>query len=112
MTLTFALVCLAWVFFRAATINDAVLILAKVGSGLIRPDFYVGLCQSFSESRAILLLLPALVLLEWMRRRRWNVLAGLDSIALGWRWATYTTLFWAVLLFGTQRTAEFIYFRF
>jgi len=51
------------------------------------------------------------VLIEWWQRRRWNPFA---VGVLPWpiRWAAYTAFFWAILLFGTHHTEEFIYFRF
>ncbi|MBU6399757.1 MAG: MBOAT family protein [Verrucomicrobia bacterium] len=111
MAWTFALVCAGWIFFRADSFHQALTICQRIAFGLIRPDFYPALAAQVRAHVAVLGCLAGFVVVEWTRRRRWTPLAA-GTAPLVVRWATYTAMLWAILLFGTQRIADFIYFRF
>jgi alginate O-acetyltransferase complex protein AlgI len=111
MLRTFVLVSLAWVFFRADTVADALLILKRITSGLIQPAFYAELASLSRESMFPLASLALLVGFEWLGRRGWNPFnVGKQPWLV--RWGAYTALFWTIVLFGTSRTEGFIYFQF
>jgi len=108
----------AWVFFRAASVEQALLIFRRLPLDWHRaldPAFWgdsinvfglspreglfalacVGLCEvvHYAQSRHPLQL--------WFRAR-----------PLAFRWAIYTVLFWTLFLGGVFRQTEFIYFEF
>ena len=107
--LTFTGVCLAWVFFRADSFDDAM----QVFAGLFRPSAgWIGLplitTQSFITD---LLLLLLLFLAEW---RQWHQ-PGTASAAPSRRWAAYgwhAALAVLILLYGVFEAQSFIYFQF
>lgn len=107
---TFALVCLAWIFFRADSLAQGFMIVGKMASGLTQPIFYTELIMWVRNSSP-LHILAIFIFIEWWNRQSWNTLAVADKPVFV-RWAAYTVLFWMVLLLGTKQAEEFIYFRF
>jgi hypothetical protein len=107
---TFALVCLAWVFFRAENVAQGMTIVVKVASGLLQPSFYMELVALMQHSTPFWML-TVFIAIEWFNKKSWNTLS-LASKPLPLRWAAYTALFWIILLYGTEQTETFIYFRF
>jgi len=99
---TFNLVCVGWVFFRATTVHDATLILRRIVSD----------AGSFALPPRNLLFGVAVMLgVEWWRRHRDHGLA-IDG---GWRslrWASYYALILAVILYTPLEYRPFIYFQF
>lgn len=108
---TFLLVSLGWVFFRAESLSDAGLIFVRMATGLFSFNFYGELGALLSQNGALFLTLALLLGLEWKNRSRWNPMP-LPANSTAGRWVVYTLLFWAVLVFGTARTSDFIYFQF
>ena len=91
MLLTFAVVCVGWVFFRAATIWDAFLILQKMCADAFNGGAYVGLLSLLGEKHRMartLYFLLAFIVVEWCRRDHEHPLA-LTALP-GWvRWLDY-----------------------
>jgi len=108
---TFGLVCVAWVLFRAQSLDDACSIYGSLLSGLTTAAFYAELGTLAVQHAGLLLAVSGFVAIEWLNRRDWNTLA-VGQWPLPLRWAVYTGLLWLCLCFGTERTEEFIYFRF
>lgn len=102
--ITFGLTVLAWVFFRAASIRDAMLYLEGVFS--LREG------QWLSISDKLLLALPILILAEWVQRARRHALDFTGRpISLVFRWVIYLFIVVLILFFsGGQQ--DFIYFQF
>jgi D-alanyl-lipoteichoic acid acyltransferase DltB (MBOAT superfamily) len=114
VTITFHLVLLAWIFFRARSLSDALTILARIGRLALQPwsvewmhtqinlGYLGGLVLAFS----ILLM----VVVEALRTA--------DRLQLGvrplWvRWGSYYALVILVVLFGElSAKGQFIYFQF
>jgi alginate O-acetyltransferase complex protein AlgI len=107
---TFALVCLAWIFFRVDTVPQGFRVVTKIATGLVQPSFYPELL-SLVELSVGLPILVAFVLIEWLNKNSWNTMALAEKPLLV-RWSAYTLLFWFILLFGTEQTQTFIYFAF
>jgi D-alanyl-lipoteichoic acid acyltransferase DltB (MBOAT superfamily) len=105
---TFLLVTLAWIFFRSATVTDAVEYLIFIFRNfLVHPGALI-VWSNKPETWLILLM----VLIEWPNRMK---LHPLESLNYPWpiRWAFYLILMVSILLLldiGTAR--EFIYFQF
>ena len=108
---TFFLVMAAWVLFRASSVAEAATIYQRVGTGVFTAEFYPQVIGLVTAEWPVFLALAGTVALEWVHRDRGNPLPLPPRSRLA-RWLVYTGIFWLILLFGTQRTAEFIYFQF
>lgn len=113
MMSTFAFVCVAWVFFRAASVSDAVHILMSFGR--LRTAGQVGLTRPFGFDAVEFVLawmLIALLLVFDALDVRWGlnrILAGMPRAA---RWAWYYAATVMILSLGVWGKQEFIYFQF
>lgn len=104
---TFQLVCVGWVFFRATSMGDATLILGRIAT------FDFG--RPFLDVVTLAHALPALfVLLLWevFDARRSSPLDAWARSPRPIRWAGAYALIVAVVLFGVQEGSPFIYFQF
>jgi D-alanyl-lipoteichoic acid acyltransferase DltB (MBOAT superfamily) len=109
---TFHLVAFAWVFFRADTLGDALLILRRIFSGASFGAFGFTLPEfdalELGIAAAAIVTLLALETLQERRRVR-QLLARQPVWA---RWACYGAAILLILLFGEFDEREFIYFQF
>lgn len=109
MLATFVFVTVGWVFFRASSAGEAWNMLERMvwpwrgggGTGA----FWGG--DDLVAGGAVL----ALVAVEWVGRAHWDPLRW-ERLPRWARWAGYSALGWAVLIWGTRRTADFVYFQF
>lgn len=112
---TFAVVCVAWIFFRAETIGDAFLILGTIVRDVFSADGYLAAAAYLDSSKFIrktVVVLTVFVFVEWLQRRKACPLE-FDHWHLPFRWATYTVLIWTTLDMVPQSgSQEFIYFEF
>ncbi|QSB27996.1 MBOAT family protein [Flavobacterium sp. CLA17] len=101
---TFFLTCIAWVFFRAKSITDAVLYLKRI---ITNRDFGFQYLDNERYSYELLLIIGLFVLVEWNNRNKIEPLSGKRSML---RMALAIA---AILAFGTYSDyKEFIYFQF
>lgn len=101
---TFALTCIAWVFFRAKTITDAVLYLKRI---ITSRDFSFQYLDNERYSYELLLMIALFVLIEWNNRSKVEPLSGKWSIL------KVALAILAIMAFGTfSDYKEFIYFQF
>jgi alginate O-acetyltransferase complex protein AlgI len=111
IAITFTLVVIAWIFFRAENVSDAWYVLTHVASG-----WKAGVVQqvaAFSSFDAVVAILAVAILeiVQWLqmgeKRRirisRWPVYV---------RWPAYYAILAAILVFGVFDRASFIYFQF
>jgi D-alanyl-lipoteichoic acid acyltransferase DltB (MBOAT superfamily) len=105
--LTFFLVLLTWVFFRAGSINEALYILKNIFT--LTPGLFIG------ESRSLIincfLAIIFIVLMEYRSRNdsEGDVLKCGNTIA---QWAVYYLIIFGIILFGVNEGGQFIYFQF
>lgn len=114
---TFVVINLTWVFFRAHTIEQCALIIS--GFGNLNLDFipkFSGLFAGNNEFRefaiSILLCFPIFVIIEILiNQTDFNLmLIGRRTI---YRWGTYLVLVAMIMIFGVLNAApQFIYFQF
>lgn len=115
---TFALVCFAWIFFRANTLSDALYIVTHLHQGwgiLLTPHelphalFSIGL-----TSHELLFIIATITILESVHYAmgKGSVLLWIVDRPIYIRWAFYCALLWCILLFGVFQHKEFIYFTF
>ncbi|MEN9417008.1 MAG: hypothetical protein RI988_628 [Pseudomonadota bacterium] len=118
VALTFALTCLAWIPFRAASMEDAWHILTHLHTGWGAVLDPTALRALLTTEQFLLRQLPvalaALVLLEgvqaWHARRPLGALLVRQPLAR--RWSVYAATALGCLLLGVHRDAQFIYFQF
>jgi len=109
--ITFILVAVAWVFFRAQNLPDALYILGSLFR-LNQYSFGTALGTFRPAGFVILLALVALMLLVDYIEARIGTNTLLNRLPAGARWAIYYGLTFAMLVFGFWGTPYFIYFGF
>lgn len=126
VALTFGLVCLAWVFFRANSLDDALFITTHIFSGLgnaavdmITMDF--GAIREALDLNAIgegqwefLIALALIVFLEFVHfvQRKGSIRDLIAAKPLVVRWAAYHAFVLMILILGVFGEQQFIYFQF
>jgi alginate O-acetyltransferase complex protein AlgI len=100
---TFHFVCFTWVFFRAATLADAWLVLSRL------PRWGTPLIDAVTFSHAALGLC-VLLCVELVIER--NPKLHQKQFSLPAFWAFAYVLIMSIILFGTEYGAQFIYFQF
>lgn len=112
---TFNFVCLAWVFFRAASVSDAMTVLRRIAAGLpdLPPVTQLGLDATQAAIAAVLIAGLALVEMASRRAATWDLLDRQPRVA---RWTAYYILgafFVVMLLLSPQQGPQpFVYFQF
>lgn len=113
MFLTFFLVVIGWIFFRAETISQATEYISRIFS--FSPDYFIstsliGLIGGLSGFTLLFAMLSILLLLfmEWIHRNKKH---GLEITGRKGRWIIYIAL--CVLIYiGKGGSSAFIYFQF
>ncbi len=107
--ITFQIAAVAWVFFRAGSLSDAIYLLSHLhapGRWIVSYDTWTAtdLFVGFA-------LIAFLFTVEWMQSR--EILQRFRSDAFRpVRWAAYYALFFAILTLGDAGSRQFIYFQF
>jgi D-alanyl-lipoteichoic acid acyltransferase DltB (MBOAT superfamily) len=107
--LTFGLVCIGWVLFRADSVGDAYIYLVRSIVELDIPD---------TNRSGVIYVLAALTLdYVWRRDTRLesvNFMNWSRNPAVAFRWSAYLVMFWAVIVSMANRSGieQFIYFQF
>jgi len=104
IALTFSLTCLAWIFFRAASVTDGLVILRKIASDVATtaPAFAY-------KQRAVWIVV--LFAIEWIQRHHANPL-HVDPLPRAVRWSLYYAFATAIFMFAPLHYTPFIYFQF
>lgn len=102
---TFHLVCLTWLVFRAETFSQAWALFLRLGT-----DWHWTAFAQTSLSLIGFFILPWLLFEAWLERRKDDL--SLLSVSWYWRAALYVYLVLMMLFFPPPVPAEFIYFRF
>jgi alginate O-acetyltransferase complex protein AlgI len=109
VTITFALVCFAWIFFRANNFTDALYVIKHIVTDVPSRGFLVGMGRR--EFAMLVLSIAAMEIVQVTQRRK-DFLALLASQPTWIRWTIYYGLVFAILLFGQFGKKQFIYFQF
>lgn len=109
---TFNLICLTWVFFRAKTVSDAFYIITHLFKDFTAKGVFSKLAVAKFDLQIIVLSLVILIVVEWLQRgvslRNWLTIKPLYV-----RWSVYVSLGVAILLLGAyEQNQQFIYFQF
>jgi D-alanyl-lipoteichoic acid acyltransferase DltB (MBOAT superfamily) len=114
MLLTFGLVVIGWVLFRAETIGDAIHYLGgMVQFGTLRAS-YRFFTQDWSYFAYVPYFIVVMVVIEWLQR---NKMHGLQTFGLKWnKWVRYAFYFIVAVIIILHslkgEPSEFIYFQF
>lgn len=106
ISFTFFITCLAWIFFRSQTLEQAFIICGKI---------FLGKNWVFSEFFKIDLLLISgvLITIEWIGRNKKGALGIVRFIDKKWiRLLFYYLIIMSIILLGEFSNNEFIYFQF
>lgn len=104
---TFSLTIIAWIFFRAPSVKDALL-------------YIKGLCNKtiltipieFNDWLITLVFILVLVFVEWLQRDKEHALEFQNSnISRYLRWSLYVIIFFSIFWYGGSQQ-DFIYFQF
>jgi D-alanyl-lipoteichoic acid acyltransferase DltB (MBOAT superfamily) len=106
IALTFTLTCLAWVFFRAASVGDAVTILGKIASDVTRPQ-----ALGTMTGRHVVVWILILFAVEWTQREYANPL-HVERLPRPFRWSLYYAFATIMFMFAPMHYTPFIYFQF
>lgn len=109
---TFHLVALAWVFFRANTLGDALHVLGSLGSGI---NFESLAMKGLGLPREEIVLAGlSIAFMEFIHvvQERGKMRKFLDEKHVAFRWSVYIALIVAIVLFGIFEKRDFIYFQF
>jgi D-alanyl-lipoteichoic acid acyltransferase DltB (MBOAT superfamily) len=109
--LTFHLIAIAWVFFRAKSVADALLILQKVASRLGEIPSLLPRYPFTAEHFLGFSLIGFLVAVEIFDERR-SVFERLAKAPTWLRWGIYYVVIFALLVLGRWQAKEFIYMQF
>lgn len=109
--ITFHLVLVAWVFFRAEDVPTAIAVLQRIASSL---PALPGLLAAFSYTPAFWLslgLIGALIVVEWLQERH-PVEGWLPTWPVAARWSVYYAGLGALVLIGHWGATAFVYMQF
>ncbi len=109
---TFAVVTLAWVFFRAKDLTQALGILGTIATDSFRLGAWTPTGLHKADAALAVFCIVALVIVEWTTRRRAHPFEAIRSWPRGLRWALYTGLLWGTLYLTPPKSNPFIYFQF
>jgi len=102
ISLTFALTCLAWVFFRAESVTHAFAYLTNMAdASLLTVPSYL----------RVLPFVLILILIEWPQRNKLHPLE-IQHFPRPLRWGIYYVLLFAILYYQPNQAIDFIYFQF
>lgn len=109
--ITFILADIAWIFFRANTMSDAVYILTHLFSGLTLNISSVDLGLDTPE---LVVAFVSIILMEIVHviQERMGIMQFLSRRPAWLRWIIYFLLLLLILLFGVFKGMKFIYFQF
>ncbi len=107
MLLTFFLVTIGWIIFRAESIEQSLAIFSRIVHG---PFFTVPWIDSPTFMLKLVIALPVLLVLEWSGRNKECPIKFVHTGKI-YRWVIYSALSVAIFAFGTT-SESFIYFQF
>ncbi len=112
--LIFSIVCFAWIFFRANSLEDSLLIINKVANINFQElnIFNLGLVKN--EFILSLILIICLILIEWYNKKN-SLLSWLNNQRIVFRWVVYVLILNSIIIlgvYGSQAPSDFIYFQF
>ena len=109
--LTFHLIAVTWIFFRARSLGDAWLVLRKIATHLVEIPALLGRFPFTAEHWTGFVLIALLVAVEIVDERR-SIFQRLAAAPVAVRWGLWYLALLALLLLGRWQAREFIYMQF
>jgi len=109
--LTFHLIAITWIFFRARSLGDAWSILKKIAFNLVEIPGLLSRFPFTAEHYTAFALIAFLIGVEIVDERR-SVFQRLAAVPVALRWSVYYLAIFALLLLGRWQAREFIYMQF
>ncbi|HQW69008.1 MAG TPA: MBOAT family O-acyltransferase, partial [Flavobacterium sp.] len=110
MTTTFALVTLAWIFFRAKNMNHALNYIGEIFSSSL---FTIPKFEKMGVALTLIQVILFFIIVEWLGRENKH---ALEKIGLKWnrffRWFFYSFILFLIGMFISNEETPFIYFQF
>lgn len=113
IAVTFLLTLVAWVFFRAENVSQALsfLNLMLIKESIVSvSEIWVFISSLINQDFSPLLFF--FLAMEWIQRTKSHALEGFFLNTPALRWSTYLFVFMAILLKGVWTEQDFIYFQF
>jgi D-alanyl-lipoteichoic acid acyltransferase DltB (MBOAT superfamily) len=118
VTITFSLICVAWIFFRARNFNDAWYVLTHVPQGVVmqvlhhRENAYkFDIGMSHADLVVAFVAIAMMECLHAIQRHR-GIRHMLAERPIWMRWTVYYALVLGIVFFGVFEKRSFIYFQF
>lgn len=109
--LTFHLIAVSWIFFRARSVSDALTVVRKIGTNLLEiPSLVVEYPFTWEHGMGVGLIVFLLVV-ETLDERR-PVAQRLAAAPAVLRWSCYYLVIFGLLILGRWQAREFIYMQF
>lgn len=109
--LTFHLIAISWIFFRAGNVGDALIVIEKIALNLAElPSLLVG--YPFTAEHAMGASLIALLLVVEVLDERRPMAERLAAASVPLRWGAYYAMIFGLLILGRWQAKEFIYMQF
>ena len=110
-TITFHLILLTWVFFRAASLADAITVLSRTAASIALLAVAPGRAPDESERALSLALIAVLLGVEALDERRpfWERVRAQPVFI---RWAVYYAMVFSLIVLGTWNVRQFVYMQF
>jgi D-alanyl-lipoteichoic acid acyltransferase DltB (MBOAT superfamily) len=108
---TFHLIAIAWIFFRASSVSDAMTVLQRIGSRLLEMPGLITRYPFTVEHYFGFAAIGFLVVVEILDERR-SIFQRLAAAHIAVRWAVYYLAIFALLVLGRWQAKEFIYMQF
>ena len=109
--LTFHLIAITWVFFRARSLSDAGLILKKIALNVNEIPSLLSRFPFTADHYTAFALIACLIGIEIVDERR-SIFQRLAAAPVALRWGVYYLAIFALLILGRWQAREFIYMQF
>ena len=111
IVLTFHLIAMSWIFFRAKSVGDALTVIGKIGSNLLEiPSLAVQYPFTWEHGMGFALI-ALLLVVETLDERR-PLAQRLAAAPTALRWGSYYIVIFGLLILGRWQAKEFIYMQF
>ena len=108
---TFHLIAISWIFFRAKSVGDALTVIRKIGTNLLEIPSLVVQYPFTSEHGMGFGLIALLLAVETLDERR-PMAQRLAAAPTVLRWSSYYLVIFGLLILGRWQAKEFIYMQF
>lgn len=109
--LTFHLIAISWIFFRAKSVGDALTVIRKIGTNLLEIPSLIVQYPFTSEHGMGFGLIALLLAVEVLDERR-PMAQRLAAAPAVLRWSSYYLVIFGLLILGRWQAKEFIYMQF